>query len=653
MKYRSEIDGLRALAVLPVILFHAGFSAVSGGFLGVDIFFVISGYLITSIILDDIAHGKFSIARFYERRARRILPALFCVLLVTIVGALAWMLPSQYEVFARSLIATIFFIPNLFFWRESSYFAADAAQQPLLHTWSLGVEEQFYVLFPLAILFVWRFGKRPTIALLIVAGLISFILCDYASRMMPSANFFLLPTRAWELIIGALCAFAHHHHAPRKQNLLGLLGLTLIAFSLVSYGEHMPLPSAYTLLPVVGTALIILFATADSWVGRVLSLRPIVAIGLISYSAYLWHHPIFAFARIREVHAPDTLTLLALVTSALVLAAFTWYFIEQPFRNKAHRYYVNGRRALCLAILTAIIILAVGIHGHVTQGRLEAWKQHASSAQRTALILMQREQARSFEYDNDDCRFNMNQLSEADEPRIVACSKTYGAGTAVIGDSHAMNLFHILRHSAPDTPFLVGFAQGMCRPYETLSTCNYTPFLNMLKRHPSLFSQVIYEQAGWEMLRDLHHRPLAQDMISGLPLNARVPDFTPNLESIIATRDYLAQLAPFATITWLGPRLEPEISENVVIQRGCDYAFTLRPNQEAVFRGFDAAIHNALQGYPVHYISQIDLMQFDMNKDFMHCDATYWKDRNHYSEEGEKHFATRITLDAIISDDYE
>lgn len=648
MKYRSEIDGLRALAVLPVMLFHAEFAGVSGGFLGVDIFFVISGYLITRIILEDVSRGTFSISRFYERRARRILPALFCIILMTIACAWAWMLPAQYAVFARSLIAMIFFVPNLFFWRESSYFAADAAEQPLLHTWSLGVEEQFYLLFPLAILLLWRFGKRSTTLMLLIAAFVSFALCEYASRMMPSANFFLLPTRAWELMIGALCAFAHHEHAPRKQNLLALLGLGFIILSFITFGEQMRLPSAYTLLPVLGTALIILYATSDSWVGHALSLRPVVMLGLISYSAYLWHHPIFAFARIFNMHESTSFTLLALIGAALLLAALTWYFVEQPFRDKTHRYYVKDRYALCAAIVTALIIIGFGIHGHLSKGRLEAWQKQATTSQRIAFAFMQREQARRFEYDNGDCRFNLNQLNKGDEPRLLACSKTYGAGIAIIGDSHAMNLFHVLRHSAPNAPFLVGFAQGLCRPYETLATCNYTPFLQMLKRHPSLFKQVIYEQAGWEMLRDLYHRPLAQDMISGLPLDARVPDFTPNSESINATRDYLAKLTPYANVIWLGPRLEPEISQSVVIQRGCDYLFTLRPNQENVFRRFDTAINKALEGHTIHYVSQIERMQFDMKNDFINCEEIYWKDRNHYSEAGEKHFAKRLSLENIL-----
>lgn len=305
MKYRSEIDGLRALAVLPVIFFHAGFEIFSGGFIGVDIFFVISGYLITWIILDELAEGKFSIARFYERRARRILPALLCVMLVCVPFAWFWMLPSQYMDFSRSLIAVVLFISNISFWRESGYFAAAAEEKPLLHTWSLAVEEQFYVLFPIALMLLWRFGKRSLLSLIIAVAIISFGLCEFASRYYPIANFFLIPMRAWELFIGAICAFIHKESAQKKDNLLSLLGLVCIIGAIFTYDEQMPLPSAYTAIPVIGTALIIVYGTAGSWVARLLSLRMFVVIGLVSYSAYLWHQPLFAFARIRLPQPPS------------------------------------------------------------------------------------------------------------------------------------------------------------------------------------------------------------------------------------------------------------------------------------------------------------------------------------------------------------
>ncbi len=325
MTHRREIDGLRALAVLPVILFHAGFAAFSGGFVGVDVFFVISGYLITQIIVQDLNRGQFSIRRFYARRARRILPALFIVMIACIPLAFIWMLPSQYDEFSRSILAVVLFLSNIFFWRESGYFAAEAAEKPLLHTWSLGVEEQFYVLFPLLLMLAWRLGKTRIVPIMIIIALLSLGLSEYASRYYLNANFFLLPTRAWELLIGSITAVALIRESEKKYaNALSLFGLALIIISIFTFDEAMRLPSALSLIPTLGTALILRYATANTFAARALSLRPLVAIGLISYSAYLWHQPLFAFARMHLLSVPSPSLMLTLATVSLILGAMSW-----------------------------------------------------------------------------------------------------------------------------------------------------------------------------------------------------------------------------------------------------------------------------------------------------------------------------------------
>lgn len=216
MKYRSEIDGLRAVAVLPVIFFHANFDFFSGGFIGVDVFFVISGYLITTIILTEKEAGKFTITNFYERRARRILPALFFIMFSCLPFAWYWMLPTQLKDFAQSLSAVSLFSSNLLFWKESGYFDVAAELKPLLHTWSLAVEEQYYVLFPLFILLMWRFGKRLMVTMLALIGLTSIILAQWGTVNHPSATFYLLPTRLWELLIGSLTAFYLLHESKTQ-----------------------------------------------------------------------------------------------------------------------------------------------------------------------------------------------------------------------------------------------------------------------------------------------------------------------------------------------------------------------------------------------------------------------------------------------------
>ena len=217
MRYRSEIDGLRALAVVPVVLFHAGVPLVGGGFVGVDVFFVISGYLITSILIEELDTGTFSIRRFYERRARRILPALFLVMAASVPFAWAWMQPDALIGFSESIAAATFFVSNIYFWQTSSYFAIVNEQLPLLHTWSLAVEEQFYLVFPLVLWALWKLSPRHLLSALILLALISLAYSEWRWRGASEANFYLAPSRAWELLAGAAAGIHCHRHGVQQS----------------------------------------------------------------------------------------------------------------------------------------------------------------------------------------------------------------------------------------------------------------------------------------------------------------------------------------------------------------------------------------------------------------------------------------------------
>jgi peptidoglycan/LPS O-acetylase OafA/YrhL len=365
MKYRSEIDGLRTLAVLPVVLFHAGFSVFSGGFIGVDIFFVISGYLITTILIRELEESRFSILRFYERRFRRILPALFVVIAATI--PLAWLQldPLRFKDFSKSIIATMAFVSNILFWRESGYFDTDAENKPLLHTWSLAVEEQYYLFFPIMLFLFWRYGRRSTLSAIVLLTIVSFALCLWGARHHQAANFYLLPTRMWELFAGSICAFAVPH--LRGNQWLSALGFALIVAGIFGINGEMRFPDWITLAPVLGASLIILFARSGTLVAKVLSLKPMVWIGLISYSLYLWHQPLLAFARLKWGSHLSLSLMLGLVGLSLILAVLTWRFVEQPFRGK--RAWLSTRAALFGASLTGMIIFsAFGFMGIATKG---------------------------------------------------------------------------------------------------------------------------------------------------------------------------------------------------------------------------------------------------------------------------------------------
>lgn len=379
MKYRPEIDGLRALAVLPVILFHAGFEWFSGGFVGVDVFFVISGYLITTIIISEMAEGKFSLVNFYERRARRILPALFFIMLVCLPFAWLWLIPDDFRDFGQSLFAVSTFSSNILFWWESGYFDTSAELKPLLHTWSLAVEEQFYILFPVFLMLSWRLGIKTILILLSVVFMISLGTAVWGTQFanhprIISGAFYLLPTRGWELLIGVFAAIYLKHKTHLKSHnlnqLLSLVGFGMIVFSIISFDKTIPFPSFYTLLPTIGTALLILCAVPKTFVHKILSLKFIVGIGLISYSAYLWHQPLLAFARHRLLGEVSELILLFLCSVSLIMAWFSWRFVEKPFRSRTK---IKRKKIFIGSAFCSLFFMLVGFTIHKNINPVDSW----------------------------------------------------------------------------------------------------------------------------------------------------------------------------------------------------------------------------------------------------------------------------------------
>lgn len=368
VKYRSEIDGLRAVAVVPVVLFHAGLPLFDGGYLGVDVFFVISGYLITTIILDDIAAKRFSILTFYEKRCRRILPAFVVMVLGSLVPAWLWMMPDEMRNFGQSVFASSIFSSNILFWTEAGYFSTGSEMKPLLHTWSLSVEEQFYLFFPLMLLALSHLRWRWTLLTIVLIAVFSLGLSELGWRRWPLANFYLLPFRAWELGMGALSAIFLRLYGERSNTLLSGVGFLVLAASFALFDDTTPMPSVYGLAPVLGTVLILVFASPDTWAGRLLSLKPIVLIGLISYSTYLWHQPLLAFTRIRSIPSATDFALLLAVAASFGLGYVSWRFVEQPFRKGGHLFSLPRTGILSGSIAVLVGLGVVGLWGSLGGG---------------------------------------------------------------------------------------------------------------------------------------------------------------------------------------------------------------------------------------------------------------------------------------------
>ena len=458
MKYRSEIDGLRALAVLPVIFFHAGIDFFKGGYIGVDIFFVISGYLITSIILREINQGKFSILNFYERRARRILPALFFVMSFSLICSWFFLLPGEFKNFGQSLISVTFFVSNIFFWRKSGYFDGAAEYMPLLHTWSLSVEEQFYLLFPIFLVITLRFGKRTIVSMILLIAFLSLGIAEWGWRNEPQANFYLTPTRVWELMIGALASFYLQRERVSKEwhSSIALIGFLMIVIPMFYiFDGNTPFPSYLTLFPTVGTVMIIVFASENNLIGRLFSLNPLVKIGLISYSMYLWHVPLFVFSKYLIPQVDHNAIFPAIIFLTFFLAYMSWRYIEEPFR---HRENFNRKQIFSITISSMMFFFLIGIFIHTNDGyssRFSPEQQEILAYQGYEIDELYREEQCFLKRDQDFSNYAKYCVTISEtEPNYL-----------IWGDSHAASLYFGLKDTLKGN--LMQLTSTECNPFSS------------------------------------------------------------------------------------------------------------------------------------------------------------------------------------------
>jgi peptidoglycan/LPS O-acetylase OafA/YrhL len=357
-EHRNDIDGLRAIAVIAVIVHHASAPALPGGFIGVDVFFVISGFLITSIILRDLDAGTFSFAAFYERRARRLFPNL--TLLLVFCSCVAWvlLLPADFLDYSKSLFSTSIFASNMFFWRDAWYFAAPSQTKPLLHTWSLAIEEQYYLLFPAVLWTLHRYAKERIRAACVIGFVVSLAMSVWAVSNTPAAAFYVLPSRAWELLLGSLLVVGTVPtiRSTRLADVIALAGLVAILGAAIGFDSATPFPGLAALVPCTGTAMVICagFAPGASAVKRLLGWRPLVLIGLMSYSLYLWHWPLLAFARYFFLSGLTAGATALCIVISLGVAYFAWRFVERPVRSRA---LLPKRRDLVVVCAASAVVL--------------------------------------------------------------------------------------------------------------------------------------------------------------------------------------------------------------------------------------------------------------------------------------------------------
>ena len=458
MKYRADIDGLRALAVLPVLFYHVGIPGFAGGFVGVDIFFVISGYLICGMIDGDIRNGSFSIGNFYKRRILRILPALFVMFLVTSILAYIYCLPVELEDYSKSLASAVGSISNVYFAGTAGYFDAPAETKPLLHTWSLGVEEQFYLIAPLLMLFSYRFLPKRARLLFAVVAVVSFTAALAISYRNTTFAFYLTPFRAWELALGALLSikFIPAPETEFWKNACGASGMLLLLGAIFLGSRSAPL-LLMTFLASIGATLVIASSERGiSRVGRILSLRPLVFVGLISYSLYLWHWPLIVFQRTDALFSSDSssiVTKLTLIAASIGIAILSWKFVEIPFRSKAKDtpravvFGVASTTMISVAALCGVVLIVSGAPFRFPQRVVEIGSYLAydpSAAFRAGHCYLA----------NNRQQIDVQTCMKPDPTR---------PNYLLVGDSHAAHLWFGLSSALPEVNIMQATA-SMCRP---------------------------------------------------------------------------------------------------------------------------------------------------------------------------------------------
>jgi len=632
LTYRPEIDGLRAIAVGAVILYHAhitilGHQPFKGGFIGVDIFFVISGYLITSIILKElVTTGSFSFKNFYERRIRRILPALLFVMLVSLPFAWLYLLPSSFVDFSKSILYSLGFSSNFYFHYSGNQYGAESGLfKPFLHTWSLSVEEQFYILFPIVLLFTFKYFRKYLVHILILGFVISLGLADWGSRNHPSFNFYVLPTRGWELLAGSILAYFEITLGHRSKNktlnlILPSIGLILIGYSILFFNDEMLHPSFYTLSPIVGVCLLIWFSKKDEFITKILSTKLFVGIGLISYSLYLWHYPIFAFSRITTFTDANIFKKLILVGVVFILSISSYFFIEKLFRNK------NFNFKKVLFVVSMIIGILVIF---------------------TSLTLYKVSDAISSPLYRAECKFNSNEPDFLNEnffkKDFLECKKKYNKFILILGDSHAIDLFNSISKVSKNNEFIVGLSRGGCRPLVKNSrNCHYENALKFIENFNENIKYILFTHKGSYFLTNIGgEKDFSSSELRKLPLN---------LTQINNTLSYLKTIKEVnSNLIFIGPHIEPNININYKsIKNFFNKSFEDKSNYDLIF--VDEKLKELSIQNNIKYLSKIDILNFKFDKDFIVDGNLTFSDTDHWNEFGEVYFGKKLIFNSILKD---
>ncbi len=640
------MDGLRAIAVLAVIAYHApeitfqNFTLFKGGYLGVDIFFVISGYLISSIIFKELREsGNFSFKNFYERRIRRIIPVLFFLVLFTYFFSYFLLLPTNFVDFSKSSLSTLGFGSNFYFYFQNlDYSQFTGLKKPLLHTWSLSIEEQFYIFYPLFLFLIFKKFRTNFLNIFWIIFILSFLISYFQTEKNQILSFYSLHSRIWEFAAGALTAIYlnknNFYFSKNINNIVTLLGFFLIIWSILFLDHQTKHPSYLTIIPVIGTCAIILFSSEDNLIKKILSLKIFVWIGLISYSLYMWHYPIFAYADLLQfiegdIFAKDFFTGLIFIFLIFFISIISFFLIEKPFRRKSFKF--NN----ILKVLLAVLLINISLNTYTLklEGKINNENIELESFKKTTYV-------------NSNCKFFSDKkedffIEDNNDSRFEDCKKKYNKFVLVLGDSHAGNLYNSISKTT-NHKFILGLIKDACRP-SAKERCHYDNAEKFIKKEIKNIDEIIITHKGSFFLTN-----------TGNPNNE---NYTPARKlpiiksEIEETTSYLKKINKVFPVIFVGPHIEPNIpltKKNIKYLISGGDVKTLGNNINYDLIKVDSYLKEVMKKNDIKYISKIDQLNFDLDTDYVIGDKITFNDPGHWSNFGETYFGKKLINNSLL-----
>lgn len=628
MQRRNDLDVLRSVAVTSVVFYHVDLPIFQNGFIGVDIFFVLSGFLIVKSMLFRQEKDKFSVCYFLESRARRILPALILVLAINIPILFYTFSPLDFRQVMVSYLSIVTLVPNLYFWSQSGYFDTKSDLQPFLHTWSLGIEIQFYVLIGILMAVLTKYSQeKKLVRWLKSISLVSFIVCTLLALYKPGINFYLIPSRLWEFALGGLVAtHLQKQTFPRMPKWILIrpksLGLSLVIFSILFPISTKSWPNIFTTIPVLGACLVIISDEQTRIARLIFENRFLILIGKVSFGWFLWHWPIIVYSNYLTDYQVSQRTLILIAFVTLIVAMLQWYYFERKFVTIGR---ITSKHFLKVTLISLIALSVIGTGAVVLEGYKQAWNMiRVSSFEKgTTNAYLSRSLESNIVVPDSACKFNLVEISNLKNGILKKCAKEYGPAILIIGDSHGVVFYDIIKKSKLPK-FVINLSRAASRPSSDFNG-QYSDALKLASNYKDRISRVLFLQSGSYLLEDRFGRVDTKELFRS---DAKVRFSKSNIS---ATVKYLEQLSQYVEVVWVGPYAQGRV--NVNNPRNW-YRTKAIPNH--VLREFtrlDTRLGQILKVNNVVY--QSSMKEFRFQKDAILVNSCIvWRDEDHFSECG-------------------